>query len=299
MTAELEIELRHREPLDADALLGFLALRAVPGVEEVTAGGAYRRTLRLTHGPGSAELCPLGAGRVACRLRLADERDRGQALTICRRLFDLDMDPVAVAEGLGGDPLVAPLVARRPGLRVPGAADPAELAVRAVLGQQVSVSGARTVAGRLVERYGESLPAPDGELTHVFPSAAALAAADPQDLPMPRRRAGALIGLCAALCDGGLSLDPGGDLEGTRAALLDLPGIGPWTAGYVAMRALGDADAWPPGDLGLRHAVERLGAAGDGDALTRRAERWRPWRAYATLHLWTSLGDGVPGARAA
>jgi AraC family transcriptional regulator of adaptative response / DNA-3-methyladenine glycosylase II len=290
----LTLRLRHRAPLDAAGLLAFLGARAMPGVEawDPAGAGTYRRVLALPHGPGIASLAPNGAeagDHVVCELRLSDLRDLAAAVQRCRRLLDLDADPVAVDDALVVDPLLAPLVRSAPGRRVPGAVDGAELAVRAVLGQQVSVAGARTLAGRLTAALGEPLPdgLADEALTHAFPSARALAAADPAELPLTRARAHALVTLCAAIAadDGPLSLDPGADRDATRERLLTLPGIGPWTAEYVAMRALGDPDAFPATDLGVRKAIERLGPAADPD-------RWRPWRAYAVQHLWASLSEG-------
>src|SRR5262249_42630861 len=163
-------------------------------------------------------------------------------------VLDLDADPLAIDEALGADPLLAPLVRAAPGRRVPGAVDGAELAVRAVLGQQISVAGARTLAGRLTAAFGAPLPEHAGALAHAFPTAAALAAADPASLPLTRSRAFALVTLCRALADGDVALDPGADRDEARERLLTLPGIGPWTAEYVAMRALGDPDAFPATD---------------------------------------------------
>jgi AraC family transcriptional regulator of adaptative response / DNA-3-methyladenine glycosylase II len=287
----LTLRLRHRAPLDAAGLLAFLGARAVPGVEAWDpASDSYRRVLALPHGPGVAQLAPSGTeDHVRCELRLSDLRDLAAAVQRCRRLLDLDADPVAVDEALAADPLLAPLVRRAPGRRVPGAVDGAELAVRAVLGQQVSVAGARTLAGRLTAALGEPLPdgLADDALTHAFPSAQAFAGADPRELPLTRARAHALTTLCSAIAadDGSLTLDPGADRDVTREQLLTLPGIGPWTAEYVAMRALGDPDAFPATDLGVRKAIDRLGHAADPD-------RWRPWRAYAVQHLWASLSEG-------
>src|SRR3954470_898069 len=246
----IALRLAHRAPFAAGELLAFLAARAVPGVEEVR-DGAYRRALSLPHGEAVAELRPAG-DHVACALRLADLRDLASAVQRCRRALDLDADPAAVDCHLGADPLLAPLVAATPGRRVPGAVDGAELAVRAVIGQQVSVAGARTVAARLVQAHGAPLSLGDETLTHAFPSPAALAAADPAALPMPTARGRALVGLARALAAGELVLDPGADREAATRALLDLPGIGPWTAGYTAMRVLGDPDAYLPSDLGVR-----------------------------------------------
>jgi AraC family transcriptional regulator of adaptative response / DNA-3-methyladenine glycosylase II len=286
------VRLAYREPLAWGRLLGFLGLRAVPGVEEVV-GESYRRTLRLPHGHGIVALAP-AEGHIECRLRLADLRDLTAAVQRCRRLLDLDADPAAPAEVLGGDPLLAPLVRAAPGLRLPGAVDGAELAVRAVLGQQVSVLAARTAAARLTLVLGEPLPAPDGGLTHLFPAPAAIAAADPGTLPGgPARRRHTLQALARLLADGELAIDPGSDREEVRARLLALPGIGPWTADYIAMRALADPDAFLPTDLGVRRALERLARADrcPPREVARLAERWRPWRAYALQHLWGSLGD--------
>ena len=290
----LSLRLAYRSPWDGDALLEFLARRAVPGVEEVV-DGVYRRTLRLPHGPGVVELEPAD-GHVACRLRLADLRDLGSAVQRSRRLLDLDADPVGVATRLSDDPLIGPLVVRRPGLRVPGTVDGPEIAVRAVLGQQVSVAGARTLAGRLVERYGEPLPAPDGGLTHLFPTSAALADAAGDAFAMPVSRGRALRTMCRSLADGTVDLEPGAHPGAAHDALLELPGIGPWTAGYVTMRALADPDAWPIADLGLRRACERLGLPGDPRWLAARAEDWSPFRAYATMHLWSTLADPAVAA---
>jgi AraC family transcriptional regulator of adaptative response / DNA-3-methyladenine glycosylase II len=284
----LSLRLAHRAPFACARLLAFLALRAVPGVEESRDDGTFRRTLRLEHGAGIVELRD-GVGHVACRLTLDDPRDLAPAVARCRRLLDLDADPVAVDGTLRGDPLLRRLVARVPGIRVPGAVDGGELALRAVLGQQVSVAAARTHAARLVQAVGEPLPAGDGGLTHLFPSAEAVAACDPAVLAMPASRRRTVAAVASALRDGALVLDPGADRAGARGALLALPGIGPWTAEYVAMRALGDPDAFPASDLGVRNALVRLAADGRPAAAAARAERWRPWRAYAVQHLWAAL----------
>jgi len=275
--------------------VGFLGARAVPGVEEVV-DGCYRRTLRLPHGHGVVALAPVD-GAIACRLRLADLRDLTAAVQRCRRLLDLDADPTAPAEHLAGDPLLAPLVRAAPGLRLPGAVDGAELAARAVLGQQISVPAARTAAARLTQALGEPLPTPDGSLTHLFPTPAAIAAAAPDELPGgPARRRHTLQALARLLADGELAIDPGSDRAELRARLLALPGVGPWTTEYIAMRALADPDAFLPTDLGVRHALEALGRADPASSgacsprdAARVAERWRPWRAYALQHLWGTL----------
>ena len=289
----LTLRLAARTPLDAAGVLSFLGERAVPGIEEVV-DGAYRRVLSLPHGPATVSLRD-GGDHVSCTLRLTHLGDLGAAVARCRRLLDLDADPVAVDEHLGADPWLGPLVRRAPGTRVPGHVDGAELAVRAVLGQQVSVAAARTLAARLVRSLGEPLPEPDGGLTHRFPTPAAVAAMDPTALAMPRARARALLGLAAALADGSLTIDAGADRAHTERGLLALPGIGPWTASYVALRALGDPDALLSGDIGVRNALRRLGHPGDAGGTAALAERWRPWRAYAAIHLWRSLdGDRAP-----
>jgi AraC family transcriptional regulator of adaptative response / DNA-3-methyladenine glycosylase II len=289
--------LPYRPPLDLRALLRFLAARAVPGVEEC-ADGAYTRALTLPHGTGVVTLrAAEEPGRVRCDLRLQDPRDRDDAVRRCRRLLDLDADPLAVADDLGRDRLLAPLVAASPGRRVPGHVDPDELAVRAVLGQQVTVAAARTLAGRLAARYGAPLARSSDGVVRCFPTAAALAAADPADLPMPGGRRAALLGLAGALADGTVRLDPDGDRDELERRLLALRGIGPWTVAYVRMRALADPDVFMPTDLGVRHALVRLGQPGDPRAAAAMARRWRPWRSYALAHLWSVL-DAVPAVPA-
>ncbi len=245
--------------------------------------------LRLPHGPGVVALAPRPE-HVACTLALADLRDLATAIARCRRLLDLDADPVAVAEALAAEPALAPLVAKAPGRRVPRTVDEAELAVRAVLGQQVSTAAARTHAGRLVAALGEPVADPGGGLTHLFPASAALAGADPAVLALPAARRRAVLGLAAALADGTVDLGPGTDWAAARAALDALPGLGPWTVETIAMRALGDPDAFVPTDLGVRMAADELGLPATPGALVRRAAGWRPWRAYAVQHLWAT-GD--------
>jgi AraC family transcriptional regulator of adaptative response / DNA-3-methyladenine glycosylase II len=282
-----------REPFAGDELLDFLALRAVRGVEAI-GHGWYERSLALPHGPGvvRVELVDRPAGYVPCRLTLADARDLAPALERTRRLLDADCDPVAVDDQLGGDPHLAPLVRRRPGLRVPGHVDGVELAARAVLGQQVTVAGARTLATRLVSELGSPLElAGDHQVTHLFPSADALAAVDPGQIAMPRARGRALTAVAAALADGSVVLDRSADRADVRHRLLALPGIGPWTADYIAFRALGDPDVFLPTDVGVRHAAERLGI----DDIAARSQHWRPWRSYALIQLWSSVAAGDQG----
>lgn len=287
VSGHIRLRLALRPPFDGDGLLRFLGDRCVLGVEEVR-GGTYRRSLLLPHGHGIVALTPRPE-YVECDLQLADQRDLAAAVQRCRRLFDLDADPVSIATALAVDPLLAPLVEKYPGRRSPGHVDGSELVVRAVLGQQVSVAGARTQLGRLTARLGTSLTLPDHTLTHVFPSPDEIADSDPTQLGMPTARGRALIGLCRVLADQHLVIDPGVDRDQLDAGLVALPGIGPWTAAYVRMRALGDPDVFMPTDLGVRHALVQLGQSGDPTTAARLAETWRPWRSYALALLWASL----------
>ena len=282
----LTLRLPFRAPLNPDNLFGHLAATAVPGVEEWRAG-AYRRTLRLPYGHGIASLTPK-SDHIACRLTLSDLRDLPVAISRCRRMLDLDADPVAVDDQLRTDPVLAPLVDKAPGRRVPRTVDEAEFAVRAVLGQQVSTAAARTHAARLVTAHGELVDDAEGGLTHLFPSPEALAALDPESLAMPRTRRTTFTTLVAQLADGTLHLGVESDWTETRAQLLSLPGFGPWTADVIAMRALGDPDAFLPTDLGIRRAAQELGLPSTPAALTARAAAWRPWRAYAVQYLWAT-----------
>jgi AraC family transcriptional regulator of adaptative response / DNA-3-methyladenine glycosylase II len=287
----VDLRLPARAPLDGGGLLDFLAARAIPGVEQVEAG-TYRRSLVLEHGGGLVALTP-DASSVHCVLQLDDLRDLTAAVARCRRLLDLDADPLSIAAQLEADRVLGDLARRRPGLRVPGCVDGFELAVRAIVGQQVSVAAARTVLGRLVERYGEPLAEPAGAITHRFPSADTLAEIDPAQLPFPRKRGEALRSLALLVAHEGLRFDAGADSSAALAALLDIPGVGPWTASYVSMRALGDPDAFPAGDVGIRHALARLGHYPEGPQATAVAEPWRPWRSYAVMHLW-GLASAAP-----
>ena len=297
---EVTLRLAVRTPFAGRALLDFLAQRAVPGVEEAGPGW-YARTLDLPHGPGTvrielADVAEVGqTALLPATFRLTDLRDTSAAVERVRRLLDADCDPMAVDDALGDDPLLRPLVRRRPGLRVPGHVDGPEVAVRAVLGQQVSVAGARTIAGRLVQAHGRPLETPEGSLTHLFPTSSALAAVDPETLPMPRSRGRALVALTNALATGDVALDRGPDRSDVRARLLALPGIGPWTADYIALRALGHPDVFLPTDLGVRAALTALDADNTDDGQAADVpERWRPWRSYALLHLWHSLAGPTP-----
>jgi AraC family transcriptional regulator of adaptative response / DNA-3-methyladenine glycosylase II len=279
----LLLRLPFRKPLCPDNLFGHLAATAVPGVEEVV-GDSYRRTLRLAHGPGIVELTPT-PDHVACRMSLTDLRDLTTAIARCRWLLDLDADPLAVDELLARDPALASTVTAASGRRVPRCVDGGEMAVRAVLGQQVSTAAARTHAARLVARHGEPLAHPKGGLCHLFPSPEALMGAE---VAMPAARRRSLAALVDALATRTLTFDPGCDRAQEISTLSALPGFGPWTVQVIAMRALGDPDAFPAADLGVRRAAQALGLPAAPVALTAHAERWRPWRAYAVQYLWAA-----------
>jgi AraC family transcriptional regulator of adaptative response / DNA-3-methyladenine glycosylase II len=303
----IRLRLPCRRPFSPESVLDFLAVRALPGVETVE-GASYRRTLRLPHGHAVVALSTPDTGHsqrsaaegpayVEADLVLSDLRDLTTAVARCRQLLDLDADPVAIYEALYNDPFLGPVVSEEPGRRVPGAADGFELAVRAVIGQQVSVLGARTVAGRLVEAAGEALPESVGPLTHLFPTPEALVALadrDPGAFAMPTGRRRALVALAEAVSNGDVVIDPGADPHELRRSLIALPGIGPWTAEYVAMRALRDPDAFMPTDLGIRRGARAIGLPDEPTQLLAASEAWRPWRSYAMSHLW---GLPAPTAR--
>ncbi len=280
----LAVRLPFREPLYPADLFRHLVATAVPGVEEWREG-AYRRTLRLPGGPGIAAL-RLAPGHVAATFALSDLRDLAAAVARCRRLLDLDADPVAVDEALAADKALAPLVQKAPGRRVPRTVDEHELALRVVLGQQVSTTTARAQAGRLSAILGEPVNDLGGGLTHLFPTAQAVWAADPEQLAMSRARRATLLTLAAALAHGAVDLSPGADRDAARAALSALPGLGPGTVETIAMRALGDPDAFPDADVGIATTARALGLPGNSSELRARARGWQPWRAYAAQHLW-------------
>ncbi|HZU71165.1 MAG TPA: AlkA N-terminal domain-containing protein [Acidimicrobiales bacterium] len=289
--ATVRVRLPFRAPLCPDNLFGHLLATAVPGCEEYR-HGAYRRTMALPHGHGIVALAPK-PDHIACELWLSDLRDLAAAIARCRRLLDLDADPVAVDELLANDAVLAPVIAKAPGRRVPRTVDPEEMALRAVLGQQVSTGAARTHAARLVRLAGSPIEDPAGGLTHLFPAPALLLEIDPQSLAMPGSRRHALLTLAGELSAGRLRLDPGCDRQAARQALAGLPGIGPWTVDVIAMRALGDPDAFLAGDLGIRRAASALGLPDDRVSLERTAEAWRPWRAYAAQYLWSVLDHPI------
>jgi AraC family transcriptional regulator, regulatory protein of adaptative response / DNA-3-methyladenine glycosylase II len=268
------------QPFDGAAVLDFLAARAITGVEEVR-DGTYRRTLALPGGPAILELTPDERG-VTARFTLTDGADEAEAIRRARALFGLDADPRAVAAHLGADPHLGPLIRARPGLRVPGVVDGWEIAARAVLGQQITVAAARTLASRITAVVATPFPDPDGGLTHLFPTPAQVAAAPDELFAMPRSRIRTLRGLAAA--------DPPLVVPQDAPALQALWGIGPWTAGYVALR-LGDPDVFLDGDVAVQKALRKLGA---DPAATPPS--WSPWRSYAVLHLWASLAGPAVAA---
>jgi AraC family transcriptional regulator, regulatory protein of adaptative response / DNA-3-methyladenine glycosylase II len=287
----LSLRLPARAPFAYEGLFGHLAASAVPGVEEVR-NGRYRRTLRLAHGNGIVSLTPQ-PNHVQCEIILDDFRDLAAAIARCRRLLDLDADPEAIVDALSTEPDLSVLVAKAPGQRIPRTVDEQELALRVVLGQQVSVKAARTHAARIVTAYGQPIADVDGSLTHVFPAVEDLTEINPAHLAFPKSRQRSLIALIGALADSQVVLDPGCDWNRARTQLMGLPGVGPWTAEVIAMRGLGDPDAFPASDLGVRGAAAQLGLPTDPLRLTEHSMRWRPWRSYVTQHLWTALDHAV------
>lgn len=296
----IALRLPFRPPMDAAGLHSFLTARAVAGVEHATSE-AYARTLSLPHGPATARLT-FDATKVEAVLRLTDLRDLGAAVSRVRRLIDADADPVGCDEVLAADPALAPSVAKTPGIRLPGAVDGAEMVVRALLGQQVTVAAARTVASRLAAELGVRLAKQDGEvdarlseadgaLTTLFPEPAAIAEHGASVLTGPRRRLDTIVLVCEALATGELAVHAGRDLDELRADLETMPGIGPWTSGYVAMRVLGAPDVLLTNDIAVRRGAETFGIPSDPDGLGTHGKQWSPWRSYAGLHLWRAAGS--------
>src|SRR5450432_884102 len=283
---EISLLLRYRPPYDWPAMLGFLRARAITGVESVE-GEVYRRTIGLDGQQGTVTVRPAPGNALNATVRFPKLSALPQIIARLRRVFDLAADPDAIALQLVKDPTLAPLVAARPGLRVPGAWDGFELAVRAVLGQQITVPGAIRLAGKLVARHGAPLARPEANLTHLFPEPARLARAELSALGMPSTRAAALSAVAAAVVADPDLLAAGRGLEDAIAQLRALPGIGEWTAQYIAMRQLREPDAFPAADVGLMRALASAdGRRPSASALLARAEQWRPWRAYAAQHLW-------------
>jgi len=281
---EYLFRLHFRPPYHWPALLAFLARRAIPGVEAVETN-RYRRTISLNGHNGTLGVS-LHASALEVRICFPEPRWLFLIVERLRRLFDLSADPREIGTQLAADPLLTKRVEAMPGLRVPGCWDGFELAVRAILGQQVSVAGASTLAGRLVQTFGARIN--DGtDLTHLFPTPAVLTQADIARIGLPGKRAETIRALAGAVCDGRITFSPVGDIEEFQSRLTALPGVGPWTTQYITMRALGDPDAFPSGDLGLL----RGSSLPDERELARRAEAWRPWRAYAAMYLWQGVGE--------
>jgi AraC family transcriptional regulator of adaptative response / DNA-3-methyladenine glycosylase II len=284
---QCRLTLPYRPPFDWPAMLAFFRSRAIPGVESVT-NNTYRRTIRIDARYGTIAVAHADKGHaLALTAALSDSRDLMRVVERARRMFDLDANMAAIHRVLAADPRLADIVARRPGLRLPGSWDPFETAVRAVVGQQISVKGARTIIGRLVARAGKAIDCADApSLTHLFPDAAELSAARLDTIGMPAKRVASLIELSQAVAHGALRFEVRGGLADFVARLKRIPGIGDWTAQYIAMRALGEPDAFPAADLGLIRALNRDGRRPNPKAVAALAESWRPWRAYAAIHLW-------------
>ncbi|KJQ54998.1 DNA-3-methyladenine glycosylase 2 family protein [Microbacterium sp. SA39] len=284
----IDLVLPYRGPLDASGIFAWMSARALPGVEEAT-GTSFSRHLRMAGGPAWFEVHRDAGERLHLRARVTQLGDLAPLVATVRRIFDLDADPIAVNESLASHPELAPLVARTPGIRVPGSADPHEMLIRAMIGQQITVVAARTALSGLAEALGEKLSgssdAPGGEGL-LFPTMQAIAEHGAEVLRGPAARIRAITGAAAALADGSLRLTVGDDGVAQRVALLAMPGIGPWTADYVRMRVLGDPDILLPGDVALRAGAAASGLPGEPRALTAWAERAAPWRSYLSAHLW-------------
>lgn len=316
----LDLDLPVRQPFDAPGVFRFLAVRAIRGVEVADVRGdvplRYARTLTLPHGPGALEVVatPMAGGwRLRAGLELASLADVVPAVARARRMLDLDADPLAIDDALGADPRLAPLVTRTPGIRVPGAVDPQELVVRAIVGQQISVAAARTHLGRLAAEVGAPHASGIPGLDRVFPTPAQIVEGVPEPgehldpdrpLRLPRQAVRAVLATARALADGSLDVHVGADPEALRAQLVARPRIGPWTAAYIAMRVLGDPDAWLDGDVALVAGARAVGVLDDDGpvaashrALTRHASAWAPWRSYAAMHLWQAADAARPERR--
>jgi AraC family transcriptional regulator of adaptative response / DNA-3-methyladenine glycosylase II len=287
---EISLLLRFEPPYDWAGMREFLRLRAIPGVERV-GDGCYSRTIQLDGRKGRVSVRPGDGNALHATIRFPRLSALPSIIARLRRVFDLGADPLPISAHLAKDVALARLVAERPGLRVPGAWDGFELAIRAVLGQQISVAAAVRLAGRLVATYGETLTEPDRGLTHVFPSPEVLARADLSTLGMPRSRAAALSAVAAAVVADPDVLCASRGLDEAIRRLRSIPGVGEWTAQYIALRQLREPDAFPAADVGLVRALAQLeGRRRSPRELAAHADRWRPWRAYAAQHLWASLG---------
>ncbi|HEV7812169.1 MAG TPA: DNA-3-methyladenine glycosylase, partial [Leifsonia sp.] len=286
--ASLTLRLPARAPFDGAAVLGFLGARAVAGVE-VGGDSTYARALALPHGVGVVRLSLGGTDaspHVLCEATLSDVADLAPLVARIRRLLDLDADAQAIDEALASDPALAPSVAAAPGRRVPGAVDAEEILFRALIGQQVSVPAARTALARLTDALGE--PIDLGGFTRLFPTATQIAEHGREVLRGPGKRIETIVDTARALAARELVIDVGESREELEARLIALPGIGPWTAGYVAMRVLGSPDILLTSDLVIRQGAARLGLPSEARALAEHGARWAPWRSYAGMHLWRS-----------
>jgi AraC family transcriptional regulator of adaptative response / DNA-3-methyladenine glycosylase II len=284
---EHPVLLPYRPPFAADTLMTFLRARALPGVEEVR-GDTYRHSIRtLDGGPAVIALTPDPVGDHVT-LEMSEGRASGttELVHVAKRMFDLDADTIEIDATLSRDPKLAPFVRRAPGIRVPGSVDGFELVVRAIFGQQVSVPGARTSLGRFAARFGTPLDPPIAEINRLFPSADHVAEIPPEAFGMPRARAETIRRVAELVADGSLDLSGNAPTEETLHILGEVRGIGPWTLAYVAMRALRDPDAFMSSDLGVHKGFEALGLPASSSGILDRADRWRPWRAYAVMHLW-------------
>jgi len=283
----LELRFSARQPYDYPGILAFLKTRSLSGLDSVSPQG-YRRIVPGDDGLGIVDI-RLSDDGLVLSLPSLNVLEIQRCTFRARRMFDLDADPGTIAAHLGGDPLLRPLLRKHPGVRIPGSWDAFEVAIRAIVGQQISVAAASTIMERIVARYGGLVRSDDPELFRLFPTPEQLSAASFHEIGLPLRRAETLRGLSRAVAEGRLKLELGPALESTVSALIEIPGIGPWTAHYIAMRAVGEPDAFPAGDLGLRKAASGSGTLLSEKALERLAESWRPWRAYAAILLWRSL----------
>ncbi|WP_460873919.1 DNA-3-methyladenine glycosylase family protein [Paralcaligenes ginsengisoli] len=285
---EIDIFLPYRPPYDWASMLEFLRRRTITGIETVSAD-CYARTMQLDGGQGMVAVRAADGNALRATVRFSKPSVLPVIVERLSRVFDLTVDPSVIAAHLAKDRVLAPLVKARPGLRVPGAWDGFELSMRAVLGQQITVAAAVRLAGRMVAAHGEHLARPDGDLTHVFPKPETIAATDLASLGMPRSRAATLSAVAAAAIADTHLFDTTGGLDEAVKRLRKIRGVGEWTAQYIALRQLHEPDAFPSADIGLMRAMARLeGRDYSSSELLARADAWRPWRAYAAQHLWTS-----------
>ena len=283
------MRLAYQPPYDWAAMLGFLSARAITGLETVVAG-VYRRSISVAGRHGWVSVEPGAGDWLEVTVDFPEPAAMPEIERRLRRMFDLDAVPEVINAQLSQDPLMTQLAAARPGLRLPGTWDGLELAIRAVLGQQITVVAAIRLAGKLVAQYGQPLQTPHAGITHLFPTPEVLAAADLTTLGMPKARGRTLSGVAQALLDDPQLFEPKASLQDGVARLVALPGIGEWTAQYIAMRQLREADAFASGDIGLINALAALeGGPVSARQLLARADAWRPLRAYAAQHLWTTL----------